>query len=165
MPDGQIQPDYVTGSCRPTKCLLMRDLFLRIADKLRMPYDPSPRRREEVIKLLTRRPALTHEEWQRRFASHIPLGFVRWFRDVCSRHFDYDLSCALPGDRLVEDLGMYDATFSDVDMDILEDYEARYDANIPADEQTNITTFGQFLEVLWRHAQQQADAADGRDGQ
>ena len=94
-------------------------------------------------------------EWHRRFAPDIPLDFVRWFRDACSQHFEYALSAALPDDRLVEDLGMYDATFSDVDMDILEDYEARYRARIPDDGQTHITTFGQFLRTLWLYAQQQ----------
>jgi hypothetical protein len=47
---------------------------------------------------------------------------------------------------------MYDATWSDVDWDILEDYAARYRGRIPDDEQTRITTFGQFLQALWFHA-------------
>ena len=128
--------------------------FLKIADKLRMPYDPSPLRRDEVLCFLSQRPALSHEEWHLRFAPDIPLDFVRWFRDVCSQYFEYDLSAALPDDRLIEDLGMYDATFSDVDMDILEDYEARYGPKIPDDAQTRITTFGQFLETLWLYAKQ-----------
>ena len=132
----------------------MRKFFLKIADKLRMPYDPSPLRRDEVVRFLSERPALSHEEWHHRFAPDIPLDFVRWFRDACSQHFEYDLSAALPDDRLVEDLGMYDATFSDVDMDVLEDYEARYHARIPDDGQTCITTFGQFLRTLWSYAQQ-----------
>jgi hypothetical protein len=130
----------------------MHKFFLKIAEKLRMPYDPSPLRREDVVRFLAGRPRFSHEDWQHRFAPDIPLDFVRWFRDACSQHFEYDLSAALPDDRLVEDLGMYDATFSDVDMDILEGYEARYHAKIPDDEQTKITTFGQFLRIFWLHA-------------
>jgi hypothetical protein len=137
----------------------MHKFFLKIADKLRMPYDPSPLRRDEVVRFLSQRPPLSHEEWHRRFAGGIPLDFVRWFRDACSQYFEYDLSAALPEDRLVEDLGLFDATFSDVDMDILEDYEARYGAKIPDDGQTRITTFGQFLETLWLYAQKQTHAA------
>jgi hypothetical protein len=136
----------------------MHKFFLKLADKLRMPYDPSPLRRDEVVHFLSQRPTLSHEEWHRRFASDIPLDFVRWFRDACSQYFEYDLSAALPDDRLVEDLGMRDATFSDVDMDILEDYEARFGAKIPDDAQPRITTFGQFLRVLWLYAQKQIHA-------
>jgi hypothetical protein len=132
----------------------MHRFFLKIADKLRMPYDPSPLRRDEVVRFLSVRSSLSHEEWQHRFAPDVPLDFVRWFRDACSEYFEYDLSAALPDDRLVEDLAMYDATFGDVDMDILEDYEARYHAKIPDDDQTRITTFGQFLRTLWLYAQQ-----------
>jgi len=124
-----------------------------------MSYDPSPLRCDEVVRFLSQRPSLSHEEWHRRFAGDIPLDFVRWFRDACSQYFEYDLSAALPEDRLVEDLGLYDATFSDVDMDILEDYEARYGAKIPDDGQTRITTFGQFVETLWSYAQKQTHAA------
>lgn len=136
----------------------MHEFFLNIADKLRTPYDPSPLRRDQVIRILSTRPSLCDEEWQHRFASDIPLDFVGWFRSACSESFDYGLSAALPDDRLVEDLGMYDATFSDVDMDILEDYEARYHAKIPDHEQRCITTFGQFLHILWLHAQKAHDA-------
>jgi len=133
----------------------MHKLFLNILDKLRMPYDPSPLRREEVIRFLSQRPTLSHEEWHSRFAPDISVEFVRWFRDACSQYFEYDLAAALPEDRLVEDLGMYDATFSDVDMDLFEDYEARYHTTVPVpdDGQARITTFGEFLKTLWLHAQ------------
>ena len=131
----------------------MHNFVLKISDKLRMPYDPSLLRRDQVVRFLAERPALSHEEWQRRFALDISLDFVRWFRDACSRHFEYDLSAALPEDRLVEDLGMYDATFSDVDMDILEEYEARYHAKIPEDSRSRIATLGQFLQALWQYVQ------------
>lgn len=130
----------------------MHKFFLKITDKLRTPYAPSPLRRDEVVNFLSQRPLLDQEEWQQRFAPDIPLDFVRWFRDACSRYFEYDLSAALPDDRLVEDLGLYDATFSDVDMDILEDYEAHYHAKIPDGGETRITTFGQFLRTLWSYA-------------
>ena len=136
----------------------MLKVFQKIADVLRPRYDPNPRRRDEVVRFLAQRPVLTHEEWHRLFTADrgIPLDFVRWFRDTCSKYFEYDLSAALPDDRLVEDLGMYDATWGDVDWDILEDYESRYDAKIPSDEQPRIKTFGQFLEELWSHAQKHA---------
>ncbi len=139
--------------------LHMNNLLLKIADKLRVPYDPSPLRRDEVVRFLSQRPALSHEEWHRRFAPDIPLDFVSWFRDTCSKYFEYDLSAALPDDRWVEDLGLYDATFGDVDMDILEDYEARYGAKLPDDGHTCFPTFGQFLRALWLYAQKQKNAA------
>lgn len=117
-------------------------------------YAPNPRSREEIVRFLAQRSVLTHEEWHRRFAAGrgIPLDFVHWFRDACSKYFEFDLSAALPEDRLVEDLGMYAATWGDVDWDILEEYESLYGAKIPADEQSRITTFGQFLDELWSHA-------------
>jgi hypothetical protein len=115
-------------------------------------YAPNLRRREEVVGFLAKRPTLSHEEWHCRYAADIPLDFVSWFRDACSKYFEYDLSAALPEDRLLEDLGMYKATWGDVDWDILEDYESRYGAKIPTDAQSRITTFGRFLDELWSHA-------------
>ena len=97
----------------------MDKFFLKIADKLRMPYDPSPLRRDEVVRFLSERPSLSHEEWQRRFAPKIPLDFVSWFRDMCSKNFELDLSAVLPSDRLFEDLGLHDATWGDVALDIV----------------------------------------------
>jgi hypothetical protein len=83
----------------------------------------------------------------------IPLEFVTWFRETCSRYFEFDLSAALPDDRLVEDLGMFDATWGDVDLDILEDYEKHYGTAFPRKRPQPIKTFGQFLDALWSHAQ------------
>jgi len=51
---------------------------------------------------------------------------------------------------LVEDLGLGEATWSDADWDVLEDYEAEFDCKRPPLE--HVTTFGQFLEALWSHA-------------
>jgi hypothetical protein len=133
----------------------MHKFLLRVADKLRMPYDPSPLRRDGVVRFLSQRPSLSHEEWHRRFAADIPLDFVSWFRSACSEYFEYDLSAALPEDRLVEDLGKYDATFSDVAMDILEDYEGRYHVRLPVEEEPHIQTLGQFLGTLWKYAEGQ----------
>jgi hypothetical protein len=132
----------------------LHKFILRVEDKLRTPYEPNPLRRNEVLLLLAQRPVLTHEEWHSRSAARcgIPLDFVRWFRDACSDYFDYDLSAALPDDRLVEDLGMWDATYADVDWDILEDYETRFGSKIPNDKLESIRTFGQFLEALWSYA-------------
>jgi hypothetical protein len=118
-------------------------------------FEPDLRRREEVVRFLAGRPALTHEEWHRRYAGDrgIPLDFVRWFRNACSRHFEYDLSAALPGDGLVEDLGMCAATWADVEWDILEDCKQRYGGELPTGEQSRIATLGEFLEELWLNAQ------------
>ena len=133
----------------------------KIADALRPAFGPNRRRREDVVRLLAQRPALTHEQWHEQFAA--PLGisfeFVRWFRDTCSEHFGYDLAGALPDDHLVEDLGMYVATWQDVDLDILNDYQARFHAELPSDELPSILTFGQFLKALWTHAHSQSNVA------
>jgi hypothetical protein len=139
----------------------MHKFFLKIADKLRMPYDWSRIRRAEVVHILSQRQPLTHEEWQRRYAPEIPLEFVSWFRDTCSRYFEFDLSAALPEDRLVEDLGMYRATWPDVDWDILEDYGSRFKSGISSEEQPSIKTFGGLLRALWSHAHTNA-AESGR---
>jgi len=134
----------------------MPTLFAKIVDRLRLRYDWSRIRRAEVVDFLSQRQPLAHTEWQRRFAPDIPLDFVCWFRDTCSRCFEFDLSAALPDDRLVEDLGMGRATWPDVDWDILEDYEGRFGAKIPSEEQPSIVTFGDFLRTLWKYAQKHA---------
>jgi hypothetical protein len=138
----------------------MHRFILKIADTLRMPYDPSPLRRDEVVRFLSQRPTLSHEEWHRRFAASrgIPLDFVIWFRDMCTSNFEFDLSAALPDDRLFEDLGMHDATWSDVALDIVEDFEQRFGVKLPDEVEPRITTFGQLLEFLWAYAQKQTRA-------
>jgi hypothetical protein len=133
----------------------MPNLLAKIADRLRTPYSWSRVRRAEVVELLSQRQPMSHEEWQRRFAPDIPLDFVCWFRDTCSRYFEFDLSAALPSDRLIEDLGMFHATWPDADWDILEDYGSKYGAKIPKDE-PRILTFGDFLHTLWKYAQKNA---------
>jgi hypothetical protein len=134
----------------------MGSLLAKIADKLRTPYSWSRTRRAEVVEFLSRRQPLTHEDWQRRFAPDIPLDFVRWFRDACSRYFEFDLSAALPEDRLIEDLGLFYATWPDVDWDIFEDFEDKFGAERPRDPQPQILTFGDFLRRLWNYAQKSA---------
>ena len=128
----------------------MLQFLQKVRDTMRSPYDPNSDRRSEVVHLLAQRPSRSHEEWQREFAPEMPLSFITWYRDTCSKYFGYDLSAALPDDRLVEDLGFFDATWSDADWDILEDYEAQFGCKRPALE--HITTFGQFIEALWSHA-------------
>ena len=132
----------------------MLKLVERIAEALRPRYHPNPRRRREVVAFLSLRRARSDEEWHQDFAAErgVPLEFVRWFRDTCSRYFEYDLSAAVPEDRLVDDLGMYEATWGDVDRDIFEEFEGHFDAKVPADAQASIVTFGQLLNVLWSHA-------------
>ena len=133
----------------------MPTLLAKIADRMRLPYSWSRIRRAEVIEFLSRRQPLTHEEWQQRFAPDIPLDFVCWFRDACSRYFEFDLSAALPSDRLIEDLGMFDATWPDVSWDILEDFGTKFRAEIPEDE-PRVLTFGDFLHILWKYAHKHA---------
>ena len=124
----------------------------KVRDAVRTPYDPNPHRREEVVRFLAQRFVRSHEEWHRDFAAAhgIPLSFVTWYRGTCSKHFGYDLSAALPDDRLVEDLGLFDATWSDADWDIIEDYEAQFGCKQPPLE--HVATFGQFIEALWSAA-------------
>lgn len=131
----------------------MGSLLAKIAAKLPTFYRWSRTRRAEVVEFLSRRQPLTHEEWQRRFAPDIPLDFVRWFRDACSRYFEFDLSAALPEDRLIEDLGLFYATWPDVDWDIFEDFETKFGAERPRETQPQIVTFGDFLRRLWNCAQ------------
>ncbi len=128
----------------------MLEFLKKVRDAMRLLYDPNPHRRAEVVRLLGQRTSRSHEEWQREFASDIPLSFVAWYRDTCSKYFEYDLSAALPDDRLVEDLGFFDATWNDADWDILEDYEVQFGCNRPLLD--HVTTFGQFIQALWSNA-------------
>jgi len=135
----------------------MLKFLQKVRDAVRSPYDPNPHRRAEVVCFLAQRPSRSHEEWHREFAAAhgIPLSFVAWYRDTCSKYFEYDLSAALPDDRLVEDLGFGDATWSDADWDILEDYEAKFGCKRPPLK--HVKTFGQFLEALWLHSHAHKD--------
>lgn len=125
----------------------MLKFLQKIRNAIRSPYDPNPHRRAEVVQFLAQRHSRSHEEWQREFAPDIPFSFVAWYRDTCSKYFDYNLSAALPSDRLVEDLGFSDATWSDADWDIVEDFEAKFRCNRPRLDR--IITFGEFLDALW----------------
>jgi hypothetical protein len=138
----------------------LHKFILRATDKVRMPHDPSPLRRDAVVRFLSQRPTLSDVEWHRRYAAPlgISLDFVIWFRDMCSDNFDYDLSAALPEDRLFEDLGLNDATWGDVALDILEDFEARFGVKLPDEVDSPITTFGKLLEFFWKYAQTQTHA-------
>lgn len=130
----------------------MLKLLKKIRDSVLGAYSPNPYRRKEVVHFLSQRPPLTHDEWHRQFAAAqgIPLSFVAWYRDTCSKYFEYDLSGALPDDKLVDDLGFTKATWSDADWDIFEDFEFKYGCELPSLE--NIETFGQLMESLWLQA-------------
>ena len=136
---------------RALKVLQKVGRYLRIYDD---PYSPNEKRRAEVIEQLARRPSLKHEEWHARFAAPrgIPLRFVAWFRDTCSKYFEYDLSAALPDDRLTEDLGLFIATWGDTDWDIFEEFEGEFHCKRP--DGGDMKTFGTFLEGLWSQADQ-----------
>jgi hypothetical protein len=132
---------------------------------LQNPYAPDKKRRDEIVRQLSQRESLSNEEWHRRFAEakNIPLSFVSWFRDTCSRYFEYDLPAALPEDRLVEDLGLFEATWGDTDWDILEEYAGEFGCDWPKCEDMktiakfgDMKTFGKLLETLWAHTQQHA---------
>jgi hypothetical protein len=125
----------------------MLKFLQKVRDAIRSPYDPNPHRRAEVVQFLAQRASRSHEQWRHEFAPDIPISFVAWYRDTCSKYFGYDLSAALPSDRLVEDLGFGEATWSDADWDIVEDFEAEFDCKRPRLD--HITTFGEFLAALW----------------
>lgn len=129
----------------------MWKLLQTIRQRLKPPYDPDLYRRAEIVHFLSQRPSFAHEEWHRRFAASqgVPLSLVAWFRDACTEYFEYDLSAALPEDRLLEDLGLFSATWGDTDWDILEDYERQFGCKRPPLE--HVFTFGQLLQTLWSH--------------
>jgi len=131
---------------------MMIELFQRIADAIRSPYAPDPHRRKEILEVLSRRPALSNAEWHNRYtqAYKIPIEFTSWYRETCSKCFEYDLSGALPDDRLVDDLGLYDATWGDTDWDILEE------CGIDLEDEglKDIQTFGELLNYAWEKTQE-----------
>jgi len=85
-------------------------------------YGPNPKRRREIIQMLSQRPVLSDEDWHQRFylGTNIPLTFTAWVRKALSTYLGYDLTRAVPGDRLVQDLGLFEATWDDTDWDIFE---------------------------------------------
>ncbi len=126
----------------------MLENFLNV---IKPKYDPDITKRKEVIAFLDQRDKLSHEEWYKLYAKTkgISLPFVTWFRDLCSDTFEYDLKGALLDDKLVDDLGLYEATWSDVDMDIFEDFEDKFGKKITSESLGNIVTFGDLLELMW----------------
>jgi len=83
----------------------------------------------------------------------IPIAFTSWYRDACSKYFEYDLRGALPDDRLVADLGLFDATWSDVDWDIMEDFEGEFGIKLEEEKLNDIQTFGELLKYAWERSQ------------
>ncbi len=136
----------------------LNEILTAIASRFRSQCGPDQSRRAQVIESLARREQLSHAEWHQRYAAAegIPFEFVAWFRDTCSRYFEFDLSAALPTDRLVEDLGMCEATWSDVDDYILNAFE-RW-SGVPIPEDITFYTFGDFLGCLWMHSREQSHA-------
>ena len=124
-------------------------------------YDPNMNRRKEVELFLSNRTTLTDEEWYSQYSNEIgaSLEFIQWFRSTCTNVFGYNLSSAIPSDRLIEDLGMYKATWGDVDWDLLEIFEGEYGLTVPETELSSAKTFGELLNTLWiqidnNHAEQ-----------
>jgi hypothetical protein len=130
----------------------IQEIMTAIISRFRSPCGPDHARLKEVQETLSCRPSLSHDEWHQLYAAKegIPFEFVVWFRETCSRYFEYDLSAALPDDRLMEDLGMCEATWSDVDDYILNAFE-RW-SGIPMPDDVCFYTFGDFLRSLWIHA-------------
>jgi hypothetical protein len=115
-------------------------------------YGPNPKRRREVIQMLSQRPALSDEDWHQRFYSEttIPLTFTTWVRKTLSKYFGYDVSRAVPDDRLVQDLGLFEATWDDTDWDIFEDFQGTLDADLlHQDYLEKIVTLDDFIRIFW----------------
>ena len=126
----------------------MRNLIAKMRDLLRPGYDPDPTRRLEVIALLAERKPMSDSDWLRQLdVSGIPSEFVASFRVRCSEAFGYQLDAALPGDRLVDDLGLYSATWSDTDMDILEAFDIQM-KSVPEDRLQQTETMGQLAVLI-----------------
>jgi hypothetical protein len=115
-------------------------------------YGPSSKRRREVIQMLSQRPALSDEDWHQQFYSetNIPSTFTAWVRKAFSTYFGYDLTRAVPGDRLTQDLGLFEATWGDTDWDIFEEFQAVFDADLPnQDDLDKIVTLDDFIRIFW----------------
>jgi len=114
-------------------------------------YGPNPKRRREVIRMLSQRPVLSDEDWHQRFYSEttIPLTFTTWVRKALSKYFGYDLSRAVPDDRLVRDLGLYEATWDDTHWDIFEDFQGTFDTDLPPqDDLEKVVTLDDFIRIF-----------------
>lgn len=115
-------------------------------------YGPNPKKRREVIQMLSQRPVLSDEDWHQRFYSEtsIPTTFTARVRKVLSTYFGYDLTRAVPGDRLVRDLGLFEATWDDTDRDIFEEFQVTFDADLPRqDDLDKIVTLDDFIRIFW----------------
>jgi hypothetical protein len=129
------------------------------------PLGPHRAARRSIKAKLAVRPNLSDTEWASRLepAVAVPAAFVGWFRRSASRAFGFDLSAALPSDRLMEDLGLYEATWSDAEMDVDVDVECDFNVQIPDDSARRkaIQTLGAWAEYYWDHISRQHPGATG----
>ncbi|MAG55634.1 MAG: hypothetical protein CMJ83_05015 [Planctomycetes bacterium] len=128
----------------------IRDAIARVGS-----YGPNLERRYEVSVRLAQLPSLSDAEWitQRSGSTPIPPAFVSWFRKCLEECFEFNLSAAAPDCRLVEDLGMFDATWSDVTWDIDDAFESAFGFQIvhaTGDDDPDIETLEDYLCYLWR---------------
>jgi hypothetical protein len=113
--------------------------------------------REEVVTRLASRPILSDSQWKEEFypTAEIPESFITWFRQSISKCWGFDLSQAIPTDRLVEDLGLGTATWNDTYLDIVEDLMDAYEVSMPESRgllDKSITTLDDMFHLFWKHA-------------
>jgi hypothetical protein len=113
--------------------------------------------REEVVTRLASRPILSDSQWKAEFypTAEIPESFITWFRQSISKGWGFDLSQAVPTDRLVEDLGLGTATWNDTYLDIVEDLMDAYEVTMPDSKgllDKSISTLDDMLQLFWEHA-------------
>jgi len=89
--------------------------------------------RKEVVTSISSRPILSDSQWKAKFypTADIPESFITWFRQSISNCWGFDLSQAVPTDRLAEDLGLGTATWNDTYLDIVEDLMDTYKVSMP----------------------------------
>jgi hypothetical protein len=113
--------------------------------------------REEVVTRLASRPILSDSQWKAEFypTAEIPESFITWFRQSISKCWGFDLSQAVPTDRLVENLGLGTATWNDTYLDIVEDLMDAYEVTMPESQgllDKSITTLDDMFHLFWEYA-------------
>jgi hypothetical protein len=124
---------------------------------------PEPGARERLFALLRERPNLSADEWFTQFG---PRGLVRrdvggfvlqLFRDLMK----IDGGRVRPGDRLVEDLGLGTATWSDWEFDMAEQFESQFHFRFTRERPFPHTdNFGEFLAALSRYLDEARGAGE-----
>jgi len=141
--------------------LLVRTIACRFGARRRIVRWPAKRspdmmvveglqqRRSQLEQLMRGRVAMSHEEFGERFYSGGAVSVAARVRELVEEELGEDLSCALPDDCLIEDLGLSTAYgYGDEDEFVRADIEDEYDLQLPDERCERVKTLDDLIRLV-----------------